>query len=92
MKCAARNFIKNALAKNYTVGVVDDYDGEVWNPGGYLAIIEEIRAVEMATLTIFDETGNRLGAAMVGFYDLDPEETLMDYTDNAAMRELAEEK
>ncbi len=92
MKCAARNFVKNALAKNYTVCVFDDYEEKFCNPYGYRAIVEEIAAVEMATLGIFDKTGNRLGAALVGFYDLDPEETLIDFTDNEAMRELTEEK
>ena len=97
MKCSARNFVKNALAKGYMVGVAD-YDDELWYPGSYRAVMKVIEGAHIARLWISDKEGEYLGWALCSLYDpngirwfSEPWETLVDYDRNAAMRELAEE-
>jgi hypothetical protein len=84
--------IKNALAKGYVISV---FDGEVWEvkkSSKYTEIKECIESVEVAQIRI--RTGD--DSALIGWAqiipDLDPEETVADFTDNEPMHDLLEWK
>lgn len=92
--------IKNALAKGYSVNV---FDGEEWqvkkeDRRNERAIMDAAQSVEMATLRIRDENGERVGdveikgyhsvaAATADGYD----DSVVDYSANAATTALVED-
>lgn len=86
MQKAYLKLIKNALAKGLTISV---FDGECWDvkrSTSYKAIKDSIESVEVAELRL-REGDNIVGWAQV-IPDLDPEETLADYTYSKFMAEL----
>lgn len=83
------NLIKKALSQNLTLSV---YDGEEWQvkrSTSYNAIKEAIESVEQAELRLRNEAGEIVGWALV-LPDLDPEETVADYTTTPTMVGLLE--
>ena len=86
MQKAYLKLIKNALNQGLTISV---FDGECWDvkrSTSYKAIKDSIESVEIAELRI------RKGDNIVGWAqiipDLDPEETLADYTYSEFMANL----
>ena len=87
MTKAYLTLIKNALAKGLTISV---HDGECWEvkrSTSYKAIKDSIESVEVAELRLRNSDGEVVGWAQV-IPDLDPEETLSDYTYSKFMSEL----
>lgn len=79
--------IKNALAKDLSISV---YDGECWDvkrSTSYKEIKDSIESVEIAQLRLRDQEGNIVGWAQI-IPDLDPEETVSDFTYNKLMYDL----
>lgn len=90
MKNAAINLVKNALAAGYTVSV---WDGEEWAVKfgkNYAEIMAAVESVDEAALRIRDPKLNNylVGWALVSLYGLEPDETVIDYSDNDWMFEL----
>lgn len=86
---AYRNLIIDSLKRGHTVSV---FDGEEWavkkstNAAECFAAVE---SVDEAQLRISDSEGNKLGWALVSDdLSFDPEETVIDYTDNDYMRSI----
>jgi Glu-tRNA(Gln) amidotransferase subunit E-like FAD-binding protein len=87
MKKAYLELIKNAIAKDLTISV---FDGEVWEvkkSTKYTEIKECIESVEEAQLRFRNADNEIVGWALI-LPDLDPEETVADFTHNALMCEL----
>ena len=84
---AYRNLVKYALAKNCTVSVWDGEEWQVTNCSSFKAIIEAIESVDEAQIKIRDQDENYKGWAMVSAFGLEPDETVIDYTDNEFMCE-----
>lgn len=85
MKTAYIDLIKHALKLGYTVSV---FDGEEWSlkrSNKFRLIINEIKGVEEAQIRIRDIEGNSLGWALISCYGLEPDETVIDHTDNDFM-------
>jgi hypothetical protein len=91
MKNAVISLVKKALLEGNTVSV---WNGEEWAVKSgkyYKPVMEEIKAVEMAELVIRDADANKVGWALVSLYGLEPDETVIDCTDNKYMAKLLEE-
>ena len=92
--------IKNALAKGYSINV---FDGEEWqvkreDRRNERAIIDAAQSVDMATLRIRDENGEHVGDVEIKGYYTKAEATadgyddsVVDYSDNAATTALIED-
>ena len=79
--------ITNALAQNLTVSV---WDGEEWQlkrSTAYMAIKDAIESVEVAEVRLRNQAGDIVGWAQI-IPDLDPEETVADYTMTPTMTAL----
>ena len=80
--------IKNALAKGYVISV---FDGEIWEvkkSKSYKEIKDCIESVEVAQIKIRSEDdGYLIGWALI-IPDLEPDETVADFTDNEPMHDL----
>lgn len=92
MKKAYLTLIKNAISQGYTISV---WDGECWEvkrSNKYQEIKDCIESVEVAELRIrHGQLGDVVGWAQI-VPDLDPEETVADYTDSQLMADLLEEE
>lgn len=82
--------IKNALAKGYLISV---HDGECWEvkrSTSYKEIKDCIESVEVAEIRIRSEDDSHIiGWAQI-IPDLEPDETVADFTDNEPMHALLE--
>lgn len=85
MKTAYIQLVKHALALGHTVSVFDGEEWSVKRSRSYKAITDEVKAVEEAQLRIRDKDGQNLGWALVSAYGLEPDETVIDHTDNEFM-------
>ena len=86
MKKAYLELIKNALNQGLTISVWDGEEWQVKKSTSYQVIKEAIESVELAQIRIRDKKGKMMGWAQI-IPDLDPEETVSDYTDSAIMRD-----
>lgn len=91
MKKAYLTLIKNALSKDLTISVWDGEEWQVKRSTSYQDIKDAIESVEVAELRIRDKDKNVLGWAQI-VPDLDPDETVADYTDSQLMADLLEEE
>jgi hypothetical protein len=91
MKKAYLTLIKNALSKDLTISVWDGEEWQVKRSTKYQDIKEAIESVEVAEIRIRDKDKNVLAWAQI-VPDLDPEETVADYTDSQLMADLLEEE
>ena len=88
---ACNKLIKAALKDGMTVSV---FDGEEWSlkcSTSFLAIVEEVRAVEEAQLCFRDAENKKTGWALVSLYGLDDDETVIDHTDVAWINQALED-
>lgn len=84
MKTAYIDLVKTAIKKGYTVSVWDGDEWQVKRSKSLKAIIEAVKSVEEAQLRI--RNGDEVvGWARVSVYGVDPEETVIDTSDNAFM-------
>ena len=77
---AYKTLVNELLAAGCMISV---FDGECWEPkrsANSLDIIEAIESVEEAELDIRNAQGQTVGWAQVSTYDLEPDETVIDYT------------
>lgn len=91
MRKAYLTLIKNALAKDLTISVWDGEEWQVKRSTKYQDIKDAIESVEVAEIRIRDQDKNVLAWAQI-VPDLDPEETVADYTDSQLMADLLEEE
>jgi dTDP-4-amino-4,6-dideoxygalactose transaminase len=91
MKKAYLTLIKNTLSKDLTISVWDGEEWQVKRSNSYQAIKDAIESVEVAEIRIRDKDKNVLAWAQI-VPDLDPEETVADYTDSQLMADLLEEE
>jgi hypothetical protein len=88
MQQAYLHLIKFALDNGHTISV---YDGEEYPckyETSYIKIKDAIESVEEAQLFIFDKYGGHKTAwVLVSAYGLQPDETVMDYSDNQFMQD-----
>ena len=89
MRKAYLTLIKNALSKDLTISVWDGEEWQVKRSTSYQDIKDAIESVEIAELRIRDKDKNVLAWAQI-IPDLDPEETVADYTDSQLMADLLE--
>lgn len=80
---------KNALAKGLSISVWDGEEWQVKRATKYQDIKDAIESVEVAELRLRDEEGRVVGWAQI-IPDLEPEETVADYTANELMYDLIE--
>lgn len=85
MQTAYMNLVRYAILNDMTVSVWDGEDWQVKRSKKSLEIFEAVESVEEATLRIIDADGNFVGSAFVSAYGLEPDETVIDWTDNAFM-------
>lgn len=84
--------IKNALAKGYVISVFDGEEWDVKKSKSYKEIKDSIESVEVAQIRIRSEDdGYLIGWAQI-IPDLEPDETVADFTDNEPMHDLLEWK
>lgn len=91
MQKAYLKLIKNALSKDLTISVWDGEEWQVKRSTKYQDIKDAIESVEVAEIRIRDQDKNVLAWAQI-VPDLDPEETVADYTDSQLMADLLEEE
>jgi len=84
---AYRHLVRHALSQNCTVSVWDGEEWEVKRSKSFKAIVDAIESVEEAQLRIRDIDANYKGWAMVSASGLEPEETVIDFSDNEFMNE-----
>lgn len=85
MKNAAKNLVRYALSRGDTVSV---YDGEAWSikrSTSYREILDEIASVEEAQIRIRNAEGVVVAWALVSLYGMEPDETIIDCSDNDYM-------
>lgn len=84
---AYKHLIKHAIASGHVVSVWDGGEWQVKRSTSYKAICEAVESVEEAELRIRDTSENcqMMGWAKVSAFGLDPEETVIDHTDNEFM-------
>lgn len=85
MQTAYMNLVRYAIIKNMTVSVWDGEEWQVRRSKKSLEIFEAIKSVEEATIRILDADENFVGSAYVSAYGLEPDETVIDWTDNEFM-------
>jgi hypothetical protein len=91
MKKAYLTLIKNAIAQGLTISVWDGEEWQVKRSTKYQDIKDAIESVEVAEIRIRDQDKNVLAWAQI-VPDLDPEETVADYTDSQLMADLLEQE
>ena len=79
--------ITNALAQNLTISVWDGEEWQVKRGNTYKAIKEAIESVELVELRLRDQAGQVVGWAQI-IPDLEPDETVVDYTMTPTMTAL----
>jgi hypothetical protein len=79
MQTAYIHLVKHALAEGCTISVWDGEEWQVKHSTGLNTIIEAVKSVEEAQLSI-RQGGTKVGWALVSAYGLEPEETVMDFT------------
>lgn len=89
MRKAYLTLVKNALSKDLTISVWDGEEWQVKRSTSYQDIKDAIESVEVAEIRIRDKDKNVLAWAQI-VPDLDPEETVADYTDSQLMADLLE--
>ncbi len=85
MKTAYMDLIRYALKSNMTVSVWDGEEWQVKRSKKFREIVLAVQSVEEATIKIRDESGAVIGTALVSPYGLEPDETVIDWTDNEFM-------
>ena len=88
MKNAALELVKYSLAKNHTISVWDGEEWQVKRSTDYDAIFAAIDSVEAAQLRIRSSDGELMAWALVCLFDLSPDETIINYTNNDYMNEF----
>lgn len=84
MKTAYIDLVKTAIKQGYTVSVWDGGEWQVKRSKSLKAIMEAVKSVEEAQLRI--RNGDEVvGWARVSIYGVDPEETVIDTSDNDFM-------
>lgn len=91
MKTAYIDLIKFALAKGCTISVWDGEEWQVKKSTKQKTIVEAVKSVEEAQLRIRDAAGNMVFWARVSAYDLQPDETVIDWSDNPFGNEWIEQ-
>ena len=84
---AYKHLVKHALAKGLTVSV---WDGEAWGvkrTTNQSVIFDVIDSVEESQLIFRDAEGNKVGWALVIDYEGEPENSVVDHTDNEWINE-----
>lgn len=84
MQKAYMNLVRYALAQGMTVSVWDGEEWQVKRSSSFDKIVDAIKSVEEATIRIRAE-GDFVGSALVSDYGLQPDETVIDWTDNEFM-------
>lgn len=82
MKTAYIDFIRFAIANKCTVSV---WDGEAWQVKKSTKqneCIAAVKSVEEATIRVRDNNGKIVCAAYVSAYGLQPDETMINWSDN----------
>lgn len=90
MKAAYIDLVKTAIRHGFTVSV---WDGEEWQVKKSIKIREitdAIKSVDEVELRFRDSENRVNGWALVSAYGLEPEETVIDYSDNAWMNEWSD--
>ncbi len=82
MQTAYIHLIKHAIAQGNTVSVWDGEEWQVKRSTSLRAIMDAVKSVDDARLRIRDQDGNVLASASVAAYGFEPEETVIDHTDN----------
>ena len=85
MKTAYIDLVRFVLKQNMTVSVWDGEEWQVIRSKKFREIVSAVQSVEEATLKIRDESGAVMGKALVSPYGLEPDETVIDWTDNEFM-------
>jgi hypothetical protein len=89
MKTAYIDLVKTAIKQGFTVSVWDGGEWQVKRSTGLKSIMEAVKSVEEAELR-FRDGDEVVGWAKVSAYGLDPEETVIDHTDNDFMNAWSE--
>jgi hypothetical protein len=84
MKTAYIDLVKTAIKHGFTVSVWDGGEWQVKRSKGLKTIMEAVKSVEEAELR-FRDGDEIVGWAKVSAFGLDPEETVIDHTDNDFM-------
>ena len=85
MQKAYINLVRYALAQGMTVSVWDGEEWQVKRSSGFREIIDAVKSVEEATIRIRSAEGDVVASALVSDYGLQPDETVIDWTDNEFM-------
>jgi len=86
---AYRHLVKHALKAGYAISV---WDGEEWGVKRATTekpVFEVIDSVEESQLVIRDAAGNKIGWALIIDYVDEPENSVVDHTDNEWMNAWA---
>lgn len=84
---AYRHLVKHAIDKGLTVSVWDGEEWQVKRTTSEKAVFDGIDSVEESQLRFRDKEGNIVGWALVIDYDGEPENSVVDHTDNEWMNE-----
>lgn len=90
MKTAYMDLVKTAIRHGFTVSVWDGDEWQVKKSTKIREITDAIKSVEEVELRFRDSENRVNGWALVSAYGLEPEETVIDYSDNAWMNEWSD--
>lgn len=89
---AYKSLIEHAINdKGFVVSVYDGGEWAVKRSQNFKEIYAAIDSVEESQLVFRDEEGERMGWALIIDYDGEPENSVVDHTDNAWMTEWFDE-
>lgn len=94
MKTAYVDLIKTGIRHGLSVSVWDGEEWQVKKSRDMRVIVDAVKSVEEARLQFWDDEGDgtwvRVGFADVSAYGLEPEETVMDFSDRPWMNAWSE--
>jgi len=88
MKNAALHLVRYSLLQGHLVSVWDGEEWQVKRTNSYQAILDAIKSVDEAKVLIYSAQGEKLAWALVSLYGLEPDETVMDCSDNSYMAQF----
>ena len=86
MKNAALHLVRYSLSQGHAVSVWDHEDWQVSKSTNYREISESIKSMEEAKVVIYSVQGDKLAWALVSMYGLEPDETIMNCSENEYMQ------
>ena len=90
MKTAYLDLISHALTLGFTVSVWDGEEWQVKKSTKIREIDDAVKSVEEAVLRFRDADNKVVGSAQVSVYGLEPDETVIDHSDNEWMNAWSE--